>query len=184
MKVKNHDADYELMQRVARGEQPAFRTLYDGHKARVYGICLRMMGKGRGADDMTQEVWLRVIKNANMYRPTGTLAAWLSQLTRNACLNEMRAAKPEDFVEDLESIADKSQSMDADSPFKGLTDNEELEQAFQALPSQQRAVLLMAVYEELSHSEIAKELNISVGAVKQLIVRGKENMRAHFAEKA
>ena len=170
------------MQRVACGEQRAFSQLYEQHKARVFGICLRMLGRGRSAEDMTQEVWMRVIKNANQYRPIGTLAAWISQLTRNACLNGLRAARPEDFVEDLEQIAD--QKVDAENPFADLKDGEELEKAFQALPPQQRAALTMAVYEELSQAEIAKELNISIGAVKQLISRGKENMRAHFRERA
>lgn len=167
------------MQRVASGEQRAFSELYEQHKARVFGICLRMLGRGRSAEDMTQEVWMRVIKNANQYRPIGTLAAWMSQVTRNACLNGLRAVRPEDFVEDLEQIADQK-GVDGENPFADLKDGDELEKAFQALPPQQRAALTMAVYEELSQAEIAKELNVSIGAVKQLISRGKENMRAHF----
>jgi RNA polymerase sigma factor (sigma-70 family) len=166
------------MQKVARGEQESFHALYQQHKGKVFGICLKMMGKGRGAEDMAQEVWMKIIKNATQYRPIASLNAWISQVTRNACLNELRVRHPEEFAEDLDAVADVS--LDADQVYSQLTDHAVLEEAFKTLPSQQRAVLLMFVYEELSHAQIASELKISVGAVKQLLFRGKENLRAHF----
>lgn len=181
MKDLNHDAD--LMARVARGEEKAFQELYESHKHRVYGLCVRIMGFGGGADDMAQEAWIKIVKNASMYRPVAKVSAWISQVTRNTCLNGLRGVKFEVELSETDDIL-SDPGADLENVFLSLEQAKVLEKAFAELPAQQRAVLTMFIYEDLSHAEIAVELSVSIGAVKQLIFRAKENLKIHVGRPA
>lgn len=166
------------MQKIARGDQDAFRALYSEHKKRVWGLCLRIMGSEKGAEDMAQETWIKIIKNADSYKPIASLSAWICQVTRNTCLNGLRDVTFDEDLSEVENVLESD--FDLEGSFIELSDKKVLDQAFAALPVQQRTVITMFVYEELSHAEIAKELSVSVGAVKQLLVRAKENLQKHF----
>ncbi len=179
--MESKAGELELMQGIARGEPAPFRIVYEAHKRRVYGICLRLMGDGPKAEEMTQEVWIKVVKSADKYQPLASLAAWLCQVTRNHCLNELRRNRPEDFTENWEQISESQ--VDHDEPRFEPADIEQMTQAFEQLPAQQRAALMMFVYEELSQSEIAVQLSLSVGAVKQLLHRAKSSLRLQLGNK-
>ncbi len=174
--MQNHD-DWKLMQSVARGEQKAFRAIYEAHRKKVWGVCVRMLGATPRAEDMAQEAWLKIVANANQYRSIGKLSAWICQVTRNICLNEIRGTKWNENLE-LEIVEEKlADEVTPENIMLNVSDKINFEKAFSSLVPQQRAVLMMFVHEELSHSEIAQELNISVGAVKQLVFRAKESLR-------
>jgi RNA polymerase sigma-70 factor (ECF subfamily) len=175
------NVDWDIMQKIARGDQDAFRALYGEHKKRVWGLCLRIMGSEKGAEDMAQETWIKIIKHADSYRPIASLAAWISQITRNTCLNGLRDLTWDKDLSDVEETLESD--FDLEQTFITLSQRKVLDQAFATLPAQQRAVITMSVYEELSHAEIAKELSVSVGAVKQLIVRAKSHLQKYFEEK-
>lgn len=131
---------------------------------------------------MAQETWIKIVRNADQYRPIGTLASWICQVTRNTCLNSLRGQNREILSDEIEAHAENEFTAD---DFSELSDQRErLQSAFERLPPQQRLVLVMFIYEELPLTEIAVSLLTSVGAIKQLLFRAKQTLKTLLQEKA
>lgn len=169
------------MQGLARGDRGAFARVYAEHRRRVFGICARIVGRDR-AEDVAQEAWMKIVRNARNYRPIGSLSSWICEVTRNTCLNAIRDEQSFEPIDDG-AFHDEPDNESVDEIFVRLESRKRLQASFEALPAQQRAVLTMFIYEELSHAEIARAMSISIGAVKQLLLRSRENLRRHLEDK-
>ena len=174
--------DSQLLKQISKGDSKAFSSLLEKYKSKVFGTCYFLMGDKALAEDLSQETWIRVAKSAGDYTPVAPAIAWILRIARNACYNELRTRNrwSELSPEDEKQIVDDHGSVE---DVMGQTEKEtKLQDAILELPPQQKMALMMVVQEEKSHSEIAQELQCSIGAVKVLLFRARENLKKRLEE--
>ena len=178
--------DIRLMERVGVGEEGAFEQLVERHQRLVIGTVGRMLGSGSDAEDIAQQVFVRVWKNAKRYEPRAKFTTWLLKITRNLVFNELRRRSRHPQVP-LQSESDEEErplkDEQAIAPDASLLEHE-LQQAVDAaianLPETQRMAVVLRRYEELSYEEIAEALDQSVSAVKSLLFRARTELRENL----
>jgi RNA polymerase sigma-70 factor (ECF subfamily) len=193
MSGKAHNTDDELMAAFIVGEAAAMEALYLRYRQSVYSWLLRMTGDAAEAEDIYQDVWLKVIRSASDYRP-GNFRAWLWQIVRNKTTDCMRKKSPS-LVLDAPVCADGEgeqtviDQLSDDEAADALMQIEEYERrrmacdAIDALPSAQREVVLMRINGELSFKEIADMLAAPIGTVLARMHNAVENLKKALAEK-
>ncbi|NIS82201.1 MAG: sigma-70 family RNA polymerase sigma factor [Anaerolineales bacterium] len=183
MNSNNMSADAELVLKVAQGDRKAFLQLYDRHASRIFALALRMLGESMAAEDVTQEVFLKLWSRARTFRSDrGKLITWLLTITRHAALDRIRLEKR------MPTIATpKVEGDDWDDLVNGETETEEsrwrsLHFAVLDLPFEQRQAIEYAYYHGLSQSQIASHLGIPLGTVKTRMRLGMEKLRQLWLE--
>lgn len=164
------------MAEIAAGRQAAFRELFDRHGSLVLGYCRRMLGDIHRAEDVAQEAWMKIIRASAGYKAEGKFRAWLLTIARTSCLSELRGQR--DFTEIDQTIESQIPDPGKDS-FEAIASRQSvtrLKKEIDALPANQRAVLVMWMSNDLSYEEIASELAISVASVKSLLFRARQNL--------
>lgn len=175
--------DIRLMELARAGDEAAFQQLVERHQRLVVGTVGRMLATGSDAEDIAQQVFLRVWKNARRYEPRAKFTTWLLKITRNLVFNELRRRSRHPQVP-LQTDADEEERPLKDdhalAPDASLLENE-LQQAVDAaiarLPDTQRMAVILRRYEELSYEEIAEALDQSVSSVKSLLFRARTELR-------
>ena len=175
--------DIRLMELAGAGEEKAFEQLVERHQRLVVGTVGRMLGSGSDAEDIGQQVFVRVWKNAKRYEPRAKFTTWLLKITRNLVFNELRRRSRHPQVP-LQAEADEEERPLKDehavAPDASLLEHE-LQEAVDAaianLPETQRIAVILRRYEELSYEEIAEALDQSVSAVKSLLFRARTELR-------
>jgi RNA polymerase sigma-70 factor (ECF subfamily) len=178
--------DIRLMGLIGAGDEGAFEQLVERHQRLVVGTVGRMLGSGSDAEDIAQQVFVRVWKNAKRYEPRAKFTTWLLKITRNLVFNELRRRSRHPQVA-LQSEADEEERPLKDEqavpPDASLLEHE-LQQAVDAaianLPENQRMAVILRRYEELSYEEIAEALDQSVSAVKSLLFRARTELRINL----
>ncbi len=176
------DADAQLVERCLKGEEMAWEDLVKSHTRRVYSICYRFTSKDSEAQDLTQEVFLRVFKNLRSFRSgEGTFAVWLSRLTRNLLIDHYRRTRHDratDSIEDqLQALEEKTASIGrTDGILAGREASEVLQQALGKLSPELRETVILRDLEELEYKEIASVLNVPEGTVKSRLNRGRAEL--------
>jgi RNA polymerase sigma-70 factor (ECF subfamily) len=185
------DYDAELMLRVKEGDGASFGLLLEKHRSPVVHFLYRMVQNQAVAEELAQEVFLRVYRSRSSYEPTAKFTTWLFRIATHLALNSLRDGKNERLQERLDKDS-------TDMPARQVSDNrpsveqnmvyqvrlEEVRQAVAALPEKQRAAVLMHKYEEMEYSQIARVLRCSESAVKSLLFRAYETLRARLAHMA
>src|SRR5664280_3727404 len=183
--------DAELMLRVKEGDGASFDVLLTKHRASVVHFLYRMVQNRAVAEELAQEVFLRVYRSRNSYEPTAKLTTWLFRIATHLALNSLRDGKNERLQERLDNdssdmpvrqVSDKRPSVEQKMVYQVRL--EEVRQAVAALPEKQRAAVLMHKYEEMEYSQIARVLRCSESAVKSLLFRAYETLRARLAHMA
>ncbi|MEI8037494.1 MAG: sigma-70 family RNA polymerase sigma factor [Verrucomicrobiota bacterium] len=175
--------DFALMERIGAGDHAAFRQLVEIHQNAVIGTVAKMLGNPNDAEDIAQQVFLRIWRNAKRYRPDAKFTTYIFTITRNLVFNETRRRSRKKEVSADERQENSNQLL-ADRPDR-QPDAEllqgELQQAVDAaiaaLPETQRLAVVLRRYEQLSYEEIAKVLELSVSAVKSLLFRARSSLR-------
>lgn len=176
------DADTQLVERCLGGEQAAWDDLVKVHTRRVYSICYRFTGSDQEAQDLTQEVFLRVFRSLRTFRAgEGSFTVWLARLSRNLLIDHYRRSKLEratDSIEDqLPVLEEKTAGMGrADGLLAGREASEMLQQALQKLSPELRETVILRDLEELEYREIAQVLNVPEGTVKSRLNRGRAEL--------
>src|SRR6476469_5822076 len=175
--------DIRLMGLVSTGDDRAFEQLVERHPRLVVGTVGRMLGAHSDAEDIAQQVFVRVWKNAKRYEPRAKFTTWLLKITRNLVFNELRRRSRHPAVplqneteEEERPIKDEH----AIAPDAALLDDElhkAVDAAIAELPETQRMAVILLRYEELSYEEIAESLDQSVSAVKSLLFRARTELR-------
>lgn len=185
------DYDAELMIRVREGDGACFGQLLEKHRAPVIRFLYRMVQNQAVAEELAQEVFLRVYRSRSTYEPTAKFTTWLFRIATHLALNALRDGKNQRLETRLEeewSEAPACQVSDArPSAEQALMRQDRLEEVRRAvagLPEKQRAAVLMHKYEEMEYSQIARALNCSESAVKSLLFRAYETLRARLAHMA
>jgi len=182
------DYDAELMLRVKAGDGTSFGVLLEKHRASVIHFVYRLVAEPAVAEELAQEVFLRVYRSRSSYEPTAKFKTWLFRIASHLALNWLRDEKHERGQEHLDDAS-------ADLPARQISDRrpsveqalvhevklEEVRRAVAALPEKQRAAVLMHKYEEMEYTQIAKVLGCSESAVKSLLYRAYETLRARLA---
>lgn len=168
------DTDEALMQRIARGDEPAFRTLARRHLPAMVGLARRILGNAAEAEDVAQEAMLRVWTHAPRWQPLAAFRTWLTRVVVNLCLDRKRRAAWVE-LEAAGEIADATPGAEE----KSEADERErlLMAAIDKLPARQRSAIVLTYSEGLSNVQVAEILDTSVSAVETLLVRGKQNLR-------
>jgi RNA polymerase sigma-70 factor (ECF subfamily) len=160
-------SDLELVRQFQSGDESAFNQLVLRYQERIYWIARRFLTDHEGADDVTQEVFVKAYESLKEFRGDSSLFTWLYRIAVNLALNALRRRKVREFFH-IDEILDAIDS-EAEQPDVTLERREErslIEQAIEQLPKKQKAVFLLRYYEEMPYDEIAKVLNTSVGGLK------------------
>jgi RNA polymerase sigma-70 factor (ECF subfamily) len=157
-----------------RGEREAFDRLVERYQRDVYRLCYRYVNNHHDANDLAQEAFLRAYRAITRFRGDSSFSTWIYRIAVNACLNFRAARKPE--TEELsETLADGG------SPVTDDLEREEqsrrVREAVVRLPDKQRATLILKIYHDLSHEEVAVILGSSVGTVKANLFHALGNLR-------
>jgi len=176
---RSRDGEREAIEACQRGDREAFDQLVVRYQRNVYRLCFRYVNNHEDANDLTQEVFLRAWRGIGRFRGQSAFATWLYRIGVNACLN-FRAARRPPTQELPETVAD---------PGPGAAEGVESEEqarrvraAVGRLPEKQRATLILKVYHELTHQEVAQILGSKVGTVKANLFHALGNLRKLVAE--
>jgi RNA polymerase sigma-70 factor (ECF subfamily) len=185
------DYDAELMLRVKEGDGASFGLLLEKYRSSVVNFLFRMVQNHAVAEELAQEVFLRVYRSRTSYEPTAKFTTWLFRIATHLALNSLRDGKNERMQDRLDDdsselparqISDRRPSVEQSMVFEAKL--EEVRRAISMLPEKQRAAVLMHKYEEMEYSQIAKVLSCSESAVKSLLFRAYETLRARLAHMA
>ncbi len=177
------DPDYSLTARCLNGDEAAWEDLVRLHTRQVYGLCFRFTGSGAQAQDLTQEVFLRVFRTLRTFRAAeGSFAAWLARVARNLLIDHYRRTRQErvtDSIEDqlpmLEGYG-ASSSTRPDQALAGREASEVLQATLQRLSPELREAVILRDLQEMEYREIAQVLAIPEGTVKSRINRGRAEL--------
>ena len=180
------DPDVHLMLEFQKGNKSSFEKLMERNYKRVFNLIYRFVASHEIAEDLTQEVFIKVYHAASSYRPQAKFQTWLYQIAKNISLNELRRHKNKDVSldETFETEDGELKREIADTrtlnPSEEMTQQETIEEiqaAIKSLPENQRMAVILRRYENLSYEDIAKAMNCSVEAVKSLLNRAKESLK-------
>lgn len=170
--------DDDLMARIARDEEPAFRLLVERWERPVHAYFWRMTGCREDARDLAQDVFVKVHGHAGSYRPEGKFKSWLFRIAGNRARSWARRRKIVDWVR-FDGLrhdrADDARPPDAD--LQSRETGAQVRAAVAALPARQREALVLRRYHEMSQKEIAAAMAISEGAVESLLVRAMQALK-------
>lgn len=176
------DADNQLVERCLGGEEAAWEDLVKVHTRRVYSICYRFTGSDHQAQDLTQDVFMRVFRSLKSFRAgEGSFAVWLSRLTRNLLIDHYRRTKLErasDSIEDQLTLLEERTSAlgRTEGMLAGREASEMLQAALQKLSPDLRETVILRDLEELEYREIAEVLKVPEGTVKSRLNRGRAEL--------
>lgn len=166
------------------GSEEAFDRIVEVYSGQVYGLLTRFLGPARDLEDLVQEVFLRVIRARERYRPEARFTTWLYRIVFNLAVNRTQRARPESSLDDGPGEGRALELAGGSEPSRGLERDDvtrAVRGAIAELPDQQRIALVLARYEELPYAEIARVLDSSEKAVKSLVHRARENLRVRLA---
>lgn len=176
------DADLQLVERCLSGQEAAWEDLVRVHTRRVYSICYRFTSSDSEAQDLTQEVFLRVFKNLKSFRAgEGLFVVWLTRLTRNLLIDHYRRTRMDRASESIEDHAATLEESTAsiartEGMVAGREASELLQAALQKLSPELRETVILRDLEELEYREIAQILSVPEGTVKSRLNRGRAEL--------
>jgi len=180
------DSDLELMLRVRSGDADSFDVLLCRHRQPLISYFCRMVRDPSLAEDLAQEVFLRVYQARERYQPDARFTTWLYRIATNLALNairDRRGVEAASAAQDSDGDADPAVAHLADGRPTAeqrliLSDRERtIRQAVEALPENQRAAVILHKYQEVDYRQIAQILGVSESAVKSLLFRAYEALR-------
>ena len=185
------ERDAELMLRVREGDQASFGLLLDKHRSPVIHFLYRMVENQAVAEELAQEVFLRVYKSRSSYEPTAKFTTWLFRIASHLALNWIRDGRNEKRQASLDEespdgtakqVPDRSRTVEQELVYQAKL--REVRQAIESLPAKQKAAVMMHKFQEMEYVQIADVLSCSESAVKSLLFRAYESLRMRLAHMA
>lgn len=179
---ENQWEEKELLLNLQEGDKTAFRQFFNRYQQLVYNVCYRMSNSREEAEDITQDVFIKVFHAIAGFRGEAKLSTWLYRISVNTCLKNESRKKLNQLVS-LDFLLKEEESpysiFDSETPDQQL-EKSETEQivryAIQKLSPRQKTAVVLHRYENLSYEEIARVMKISIPAVESLLHRAKENL--------
>ena len=175
----NVEDEIELVRRTAKGDAVAFRTLADAHLGKIMNFAYRLLHDRTEAEDIAQETFLRLWKDASRYEPRARVTTWLHRIAHNLCVDRLRGRReePTDTLDEERSSVEPG----------GLLDRKrvaiDVGQALASLPERQRAAITLVHYQGLSNIEAAAVLEVGVDALESLLARARRSLRDKLAKR-
>jgi RNA polymerase sigma-70 factor (ECF subfamily) len=182
---KEHPVDAELGSRADQDAVPTWDEIVERHSDRVYRLAYRLTGNRHDAQDLTQEVFVRVFRSLSTYTP-GTFEGWLHRITTNLFLDQARRKQRIRFDALSDERADRltSASPSPDVAYADQTFDDDIERALATLPPDFRAAVVLCDVEGLTYEEISDILGAKLGTVRSRIHRGRSMLRGALAHRA
>jgi RNA polymerase sigma-70 factor (ECF subfamily) len=191
--MSNEDADEDLMVQYQKGEVRAFEVLLTRHRKPVYNFVLRFVGERETAEDLLQDVFMRVIKGAEAYKRQAKFTTWLYTIARNLCVDQTRRRKhrkhasldaPMDTSEESGTLMDVIPSNEMASDRKSLNKqlHQQMQAAIAALSEEQREVFLMREFLDMPFRQIADVVGVPENTVKSRMRYALEKLRLELDE--
>ena len=164
------------------GRVEAFDEIVTRHRKQIYQLCYRFVRNHEDASDLAQDVFVRAFKGLQRFKGDSSLTTWLYRIGVNACLNRVAAKRP------IEAPIDAAERVDATAvdPLQAVLQHERaaaVREAIAKLPPKQRATLVLRIYQECSHEQIAAALGGTVGAAKANLFHALGNLRRALSVK-
>ncbi|MGQ9609928.1 MAG: RNA polymerase sigma factor [bacterium] len=172
----NQISDEELMSQIKTGNVEAFEVLFNRYRTPIFSFIYRMLGDFHKAQDIFQETFFRMFKDAYRYKETLSFYPWLYRIAHNLCIEEIRRQKKSETIFVNENIKESNEHWNGRMPDKELEDKEIeqiLEKAILQLTEKQREVFILREYHELSYEDIAQITSMSIPAVKSCLHRAR-----------
>ncbi len=177
------DPDAELVRRAGRGESGAVETLVRRHLGRIAGMARRVLGDAAEAEDVAQETFLQLWRNAGKWRDQDAqIGTWLHRVALNLCYDRLR--KRGRWVGEEAAMNIPSSVPHAANTILAAQRAEAVNAALALLPERQRAAIALCHYEDMSNIEAAAALNVSVDALESLLARGRRALKAALSAAA
>ena len=171
-----HDADDRtLVAAYLENRREAFDVIVERHRQHIYQLCYRFVGNHEDASDLAQDVFVRAFKGLHKFKGDSSLGTWLHRVGVNVCLNRVAVKPPR-----CQPIGAERRDDRIEDPLARLVRGERaaiVRAAIRKLPPKQRATLMLRVYQELPHEEIARILGRSVGTGKANFFHALDNLR-------
>jgi len=173
------EPDAQLVQKCLRGDGPAWEELVHRHARRVFALCYRFTGNSYEAEDLSQEVFLKVFRSLASYQSAaGGFPTWLTSVTRNLLVDHYRRTKhdrvTDSIDEELPRLEEKHSA--SQTPFKHVADTElsdQIQRALSRLSPDLREAVILRDLQGLEYNEIQEVLSVPEGTVKSRINRGR-----------
>jgi RNA polymerase sigma-70 factor, ECF subfamily len=177
--ASNH-SDEALLRLVHRKDVRAYEALYDRHAQVVYNLVMRIVRDPNAAEELLQEIFWQVWQKAEQYEGSGSVAAWLYRVARNRALDYLRhqRARPQTAPTELETVerSPRYATSSAESEVEQSWRRQQVMQALESIPNEQRLCLELAYFEGLSQREIAEQTRTPLGTIKTRMRIGMEKL--------
>ncbi|NIF80735.1 RNA polymerase sigma factor [Paraburkholderia sp. Cy-641] len=173
------DPDAELIAQIGREEPGAVRSLVARKLPRLLALATRMLGDRMEAEDVAQEVFVRIWKQAARWREgEAKFDTWMHRVALNLCYDRLRGRR-EDPNDELPDMADPAAPPEA--RLEARAESERVRAALAALPARQREALVLTYHQEMSNLDAAALMGVSVDALESLLARARRNLRTQLA---
>ncbi len=174
--------DEDLISLVEGSDAQAFAALYDRHSRAAYSLAYRMMGEWQAAEDLVQDVFLKVWWASGSYRvERGSMRTWILSIVHNRGIDQLRSlASRRRTQHEIEASVPSSQPSEAFAETWRNSQREQVREALSALPTEQLKILELAYFSGYTHVEIAELLDLPLGTVKGRMRLGLQKMRDYF----
>jgi RNA polymerase sigma-70 factor (ECF subfamily) len=173
-------AQDELIERCLEGDQQAWETIVRQHWRKVFNVAYKFVGKHDEAEDLTQDIFLKIFKSLSTFDRRANFQTWLISVSRNLCIDHYRSVRKERETIDRDvDPGDLSPTSHEVSPYVALEQRDRvalLREALETLPETLRTAVLLRDIQELSYQEIATQLKLPEGTVKSRINRGRTEL--------
>jgi len=173
----------QLIDGLKQKDFKVFEELVNTYQSMVVNLCYNMTGSHEDAEDLAQDVFIKVWEKASKFRGESSLQTWIYRVAINTSLNFTRKRKFNTFFESIESIFESTGNQD--NPQKRLESIEQenqVQSAIQTLPENQRIALTLKTFKDHSYAEISEIMDISISSVESLIFRAKKNLKKKLAK--
>ncbi len=177
------NVDDAILNGCMEGKREAQKLLYQAYASTMMAVCLRYVQHRDEAEDIVQEGFLKVFQSIRSFRNEGSLEGWIKRIMINHSLNHYKKSRRTPFLEDIDTINEREiVSVDEPVAFNSPVSHERLLLLIQSLPPGYRIVFNLYAFEEYSHKEIAKELNISENTSKTQLLKARRMLRNKIEE--
>ncbi len=171
-----HQTDIEIVKEVLQGRSEAFRELVSRYKRAVYSLCYRMVQNNEEAEDLSQEVFIKVYQYLEKYDESYKFSTWILKIATNTTIDYLRK-KRVDTVPLEEGIESKQEMASAESIYFHQSNKELIEKMIKELPEEYRLLIMLYHQQGLSYKEIAENVNIPMSKVKNRLHRARNILK-------